>query len=189
MIDWLYLSGWGAFAMMLFMLIPFLLVFLYIIFRKSLVDSSPSTADKSKYVRLEYMWVGFVVFVFVLVNVLSIDYMPTVASAKAKANPDDIVDVTVEAKSWSFDISEETIEVGRPIRFSGRSLDTMHGFAVYHPDGDVLFTMMLMPGTDAPTSLVHTFTEPGTYIVRCLEYCGVAHHKMNDEIVVVERKS
>jgi cytochrome c oxidase subunit II len=36
---------------------------------------------------------------------------------------------------------------------------------------------------------VHTFREPGKYKVRCLEYCGVAHHAMKDELVVVERNS
>jgi cytochrome c oxidase subunit 2 len=48
----------------------------------------------------------------------------------------------------------------------------------------MLFTMMLMPGLETPASIVHTFTEPGIYKVRCLEYCGAAHHEMRDEIVV-----
>jgi cytochrome c oxidase subunit 2 len=62
----------------------------------------------------------------------------------------------------------------------------VHGFAVYHPDGRVLFTMMLIPGMK-PASLVHTFTEAGEYKVRCLEYCGIAHHAMQDRLVVVNR--
>ncbi|MCC2112298.1 MAG: hypothetical protein KDJ16_09715 [Hyphomicrobiales bacterium] len=185
MLEWLYLTGWGAFGMMLFLFLPFLLVFLFIVFRKMFFDSSPSAAERSKFTRVEYAWIAFVLFVFVAVNFASIDFMPTVATAKAKANPDDIVEVNIEAQSWSFDVSEAKIEVGRPIMFSGRSLDTMHSFAVYHPNGKVLFTMMLMPGTERPTSLVHTFTEPGTYTIRCLEYCGLAHHDMNDELVVV----
>jgi cytochrome c oxidase subunit 2 len=42
---------------------------------------------------------------------------------------------------------------------------------------------MLIPGM-APSSLIHTFTEPGTYTVRCLEYCGIAHHAMRDHLIV-----
>lgn len=64
----------------------------------------------------------------------------------------------------------------------------MHSFAVYHPNGRVLFTMMLMPGLSKPTSLIHTFSEPGKYKVRCLEYCGIAHHGMRDELTVVQRQ-
>ncbi|MDP6572460.1 MAG: hypothetical protein QGI63_08650 [Rhodospirillales bacterium] len=186
MLDSLFLSGWGAFGMVLFLLIPFLFVFFYVVFRKSFVDSNPGTTDAKKYVRLEGMWIGLVVLVFVGVNIASIGYMPTVSTAKAATSGQDIIDVNFTAKSWVFDFAEATIEVGRPVRFSGKSLDTMHGFAVYHPSGKVLFTMMLMPGMEKPTSLIHTFTEPGTYTVRCLEYCGIAHHEMRDEIVVIK---
>jgi len=33
--------------------------------------------------------------------------------------------------------------------------------------------------------LRYTFTEPGTYRVYCLEYCGLAHHEMAADITVV----
>lgn len=187
MLNFFYLTGWGALSMVLFMFLPFMSVYLYIVFRKSFADPSPSNADGKTYVRLEWMWMGLIALVFVGVNVGSIQYMHTVSSAKAAASGQDIIDIEVTAESWSYDISEQTIEVGRPVRFSGTSLDTMHGFAVYHPNGKVLFTMMLMPGMERPTSLIHTFTEPGTYTVRCLEYCGLLHHEMRDELVVVER--
>lgn len=185
MLDSLYLTGWGAYAMTLFMFIPFVVVFLFVIIRKSFTDPSPSTSDDSGIVRAEWAWLGLVTLVFVGVNVFSIGYMPTVITARAEASGQDIVDVKFTAESWSYDISEGKIEVGRPVRFSGTSLDTMHSFAVYHPNGKVLFTMMLMPGLEGPTSLIYTFRDPGTYTVRCLEYCGLAHHDMRDEIVVV----
>ena len=59
----------------------------------------------------------------------------------------------------------------------------------YHPDGRMLFTMLMMPGVSKATSVVRTFTEPGTYKIRCLEYCGIAHHGMQDELIVVKSKS
>ncbi len=185
MLESFYLTGWGAFAMMLFMLIPFMAVFLWVVYRKTFVDPSPSNTDRAKYVRAEWAWIGLVVVVFVGVNMASIDFMPTVRTAEAAASGAEITEVNFSAESWSYDLPEVKIEVGKPIRFSGKSLDTMHGFAIYHPNGKVLFTMMLMPGLENPTSLIHTFTEPGTYVVRCLEYCGSAHHEMRDEIEVV----
>jgi len=184
MIDSIYLSGWGALGITLFMFLPFTAVFLYVIFKKSFSGAKPSDTPASKYVTAEWAWMGFVTAVFVVVNVVSIGYMPTVATATAKASGQDIPTYSFEAQSWSFDLPEMDIKAGHPVRFSGKSLDTMHGFALYHPDGDVLFTMMLMPGMDEPTSLVHTFKDPGTYTIRCLEYCGLSHHDMYDELVV-----
>lgn len=185
MLEGFYLTGWGAFGMTLFLFVPFFLVFLYVIVKKTSRNASPSTADHSKYVRAEYLWIGLVIVVFVVANLASIRFMPTVITAKAKASNVETTDITVKAQSWDFDISGGEIKVGKPVKFSGTSSDTMHGFAIYHPNGKVLFTMMLMPGTDGPTSLIHTFTEPGTYTVRCLEYCGANHHEMRDEITVV----
>ena len=121
---------------------------------------------------------------FILVNVLSIVYMPPVSTAALSKSGISFQEVDITAKSWFYDISSREIEAGKPVKFSAKSGDTVHGFSVYHPDGRVLFTMMLVPGLESPTTLVHTFTEPGEYKVRCLEYCGIVHHAMQDLLVV-----
>ena len=188
MIDFLYLNGWGPFIVTLFFTIPFMVVFVYVIVHKS--NTSPNK-DYANSIRttlsgVEKIWIGVVGVLFVGFNLMSIGYMPTTQTAEAAINEKNVQQVDVTAVSWSYDISNRTVEAGRPVRFSGTSTDTMHGFAIYHPDGDVLFTMMLMPGLKNPTSIVHTFDEPGIYIVRCLEYCGIAHHVMQDRITVVQ---
>jgi len=185
MFDFLYQSAWGAFTIMLFFQIPFLIVFFYIVYRKSHTDPGPSGMDEKRISRLKGPWIAIVVVLFIVVNVISIQYMPTVYTAQAAASGLDIQNVDVTAQSWSYQISDRQFEVGRPVRFSVKSVDTMHGFAVYHPDGRMLFTMMLMPGMEQ-SSIIHTFTEPGTYKVRCLEYCGIAHHLMKDELIVAD---
>jgi len=183
MLDFLYQSAWGAFTIMLFFQIPFLIVFFYIVYRKTQTDSGPSGTAEKRISRIEGLWITLVVALFIAVNAISIKYMPTVSTAQAAISGLDIQNVDVTAQSWSYQISERQIEVGRPVRFSVKSVDTMHGFAVYHPDGRMLFTMMLMPGMEQ-SSIIHTFTEPGKYKVRCLEYCGIAHHLMQDELIV-----
>lgn len=40
MLDFLF-TGWGAFWMVLFMLVPFAVIFYYVIHRKSVVDFGP----------------------------------------------------------------------------------------------------------------------------------------------------
>ena len=169
---------------MLFLQIPFLVVFLYIVYRKGFAKPEASEVDPRKLSRADGLWMAVVIILFLGINIASIKYMPPISSAQAVATHQNIQDVEVTAVSWSYEISEQEYEVGRPVRFSAKSADTMHSFAVYHPDGRMLFTMMLMPGLKTPTSIVHTFTEPGTYKVRCLEYCGAAHHEMQDELIV-----
>ncbi len=189
MLDFLYETGWGAFTVMLLFQVPFLIVFLYVVYRKAFAAPEPSGTKHRKLARLEGLWITAVVVLFILVNVLSIGYMPTVATAQTAKTEQDIQQVDVTARSWSYEISDREFEVGRPVRFSVKSADTMHGFAVYHPDGGILFTMMLIPGMEEPTSLIHTFTEPGEYKVRCLEYCGLAHHAMQDRLIVSKRSN
>lgn len=187
MLDWLF-TGWGAFWMTLFMLVPFAIMFFYVVYRKSAVAPGHGRTSTSQFSRVEGYWLTFAFVVFVGVNLASLKYMPIIATAHAATTRNDIQQIDLTATSWSYDMSSREVQVGRPVRFSGRSNDTMHGFAVYHPDGRMLFTMMLMPGLSKPTSLVHTFTEPGQYTVRCLEYCGIAHHTMHDELTVVQSK-
>lgn len=188
MLDFLF-TGWGAFWMTLFMLVPFAAVFGYVVYRKSVVDSASGGTARKTLSRLEGIWLTLVFVVFIAVNLASMKYMPTIATAHAATSGQALQQVDLTATSWSYQISNREIEAEKPVRFSGKSADTMHGFAVYHPDGRMLFTMMLMPGLKNPTSIVHTFKEPGTYKVRCLEYCGVAHHRMADELVVVKRST
>ncbi len=185
MLDFLF-SGWGAFWMTLFMLVPFALMFYYVIHRKSVVDPGPGATPPKALSRLEGIWLTVVFVVFVGVNLASLKFMPLIAAAHAATSGQPMQEIDLTAKSWAYDISNRQVEIGRPVKFSGRSSDTQHGFAVYHPDGRMLFTILMMPGTSKPTTIVHTFNEPGKYKVRCLEYCGVAHHAMQDELTVVK---
>lgn len=184
MIELLYTSAWGAFVFMLMLQIPFLIVFFHIVNKKAFVDSEASKTVANKYSYLRYSWIVVAVGVFIMVNVASIEYMPTIVEAKA-AMSTDVKNVHIKASSWLFEFSEREFEVGQSVRFLAESVDTVHSFALYHPDGNLLFTMMLMPGTGTESALVHTFKEPGEYTIRCLEYCGIAHHGMKDTLTVI----
>lgn len=187
MLDFLF-SGWGAFWVTMAMLLPFAAMFWYVIHRKSVVDSGPSTTSHAALSRLERFWLSAVFVFFVTINLASLKFMPTVAAAHAATNGTALQEVELKAKSWTYEMSTRQVEAGKPVRFSGRAMDTQHGFAVYHPNGGLLFTMLMMPGVSKATSVVRTFTEPGTYKIRCLEYCGIAHHGMSDELIVVKSK-
>lgn len=191
MAKFLFESGQGAFALTLIFFFVFSIAFAFVIYWKGFAAPKPSTTDHPKLVRTEAIWILVALTLFLVVNMSSIPYMPTVISNALAANSsrNHIQDVNILAVSWAFDISNRNLQVGQPIRFSGTSFDTLHGFAVYQPDGRLLFTMMLIPGMPRPTSLIHVFEKAGTYTVRCLEYCGTGHANMQDRLTVVNNTS
>ena len=187
MLDFLF-SGWGAFWATMAMLLPFAGMFWYVIQRKSVANSGRSVTQPAALSRIEGYWLTAVFVIFVTINLASLKFMPIIATARAATGGVPLQEIEFTATSWSYEMSSRQVEAGKPVRFSGRAKDTQHGFAVYHPDGRMLFTMLMMPGVSKATSVVHTFSEPGTYKIRCLEYCGIAHHAMKDELIVAKSK-
>lgn len=90
--------------------------------------------------------------------------------------------VNVVGHEWSWELSTNQIEVNVPIEFRVTSADVNHGFAIYAPSGRIVIQTQAMPGYT--NTILYTFDEPGTYTIRCLEYCGIAHHVMAAEFNV-----
>lgn len=91
--------------------------------------------------------------------------------------------VDVVGQQWSWQITPSSVHAGSPVEFRVTSRDVNHGFAIYAPDGRIATQTQAMPGFT--NKLVYTFTQPGTYRVMCLEYCGIGHAPMTSEIEVV----
>ena len=91
--------------------------------------------------------------------------------------------VDVIGQQWSWQITPATVRAGSPVEFRVTSKDVNHGFAIYAPDGRIATQVQAMPGFT--NKMVHTFTQPGTYKVMCLEYCGIGHAPMISAIEVV----
>jgi len=87
-----------------------------------------------------------------------------------------VATVQVQASQWSWDLSKTAVPMGVPVEFAVTSQDVNHGLAIYAPDGRLLTQVQAMPGYT--NRLVYRFAAPGTYTLRCLEYCGVFHHIM-----------
>lgn len=90
--------------------------------------------------------------------------------------------VDVVGQQWSWDLKPDKVQAGTPVEFRVTSSDVNHGFAIYAPDGRIATQTQAMPGYT--NKLVHTFTEPGTYTVMCLEYCGIGHAPMTATLTV-----
>ncbi len=87
---------------------------------------------------------------------------------------------------WVWQLSRYQVTAGIPVEFHVTSADVNHGFAIYAPNDRIVAQTQAMPGYT--NRLVYTFTQPGTYRVLCLEYCGLAHHGMMAAFQVVAPK-
>lgn len=128
--------------------------------------------------RREATWLVVVSVALFALLMGTIFYVPYGETAGPRGQ---FVRVTGLQFAWAID-APQTIVTGRPVAFLARSRDVAHGFGVYNPSGDLIFQAQVVP--DHEQKIVHTFTQPGVYKVRCLEYCGVGHHRMNSSFEV-----
>jgi cytochrome c oxidase subunit 2 len=141
--------------------------------------SRPLEEDRTEtWSRRETAW--FVIMIIVLFALLmgTIFYVPYGDSAGPNAQ---YVRVTGVQFAWAIQ-TPQTLVTGRPVEFRARSEDVAHGFGVYNPDDVLIFQAQVVP--DHVQKIVHTFTQPGVYTVRCLEFCGAGHDLMKATFVV-----
>ena len=115
---------------------------------------------------------------------MSIDTLADLPYAATHGKAEQPADITVgvTGHQWYWDMDRTEIPAGKLVAFRVTSADVNHGFAIYNADHQVVAQTQAMPGY---TNVVrHTFRRPGTYTVRCLEYCGLAHHNMTKKITV-----
>ena len=93
-----------------------------------------------------------------------------------------VAHVAVTGLQWTWQLDRDTLPAGVPVEFAVTSRDVNHGFAIYDSVGRLLTQVQAMP--NYTNRLVYTFPAPGSYVIRCLEYCGIAHHVMQTTLVV-----
>jgi cytochrome c oxidase subunit II len=87
-------------------------------------------------------------------------------------------------EQWAWAVSPNAFRVGQTVEFQVTSKDVNHGFALYDPGMRIVAQTQAMPGYT--NILRYTFSQPGTYHVLCLEFCGLAHHDMKADITVAQ---
>ncbi len=154
--------------------------FIYVILQagKSADDEASSKAARTAKVLRRWLFAALLV-TFVGGSYATLRHFP-VAPQHTALDIQQVVEVV--GQQWSWQINPGTIRAGSPVEFRVTSTDVNHGFAIYAPDGRIATQTQAMPGFI--NKLVYTFTQPGTYTVMCLEYCGVGHAPMTAEINV-----
>lgn len=155
--------------------------FIYVISQagKPADDAETRKAAHTSIVLRRWLF-GALVIVFVVGSFATLHHFP-IPPQDEPLGVHQVVDVV--GIQWSWQITPDTVTAGSPVEFRVTSKDVNHGFAIYAPDGRIVTQVQAMPGYT--NKLVHTFTQPGTYVVQCLEYCGLGHAPMTSKIEVV----
>lgn len=148
--------------------------------------------DRLKYQLHKYhaerYWAIFVAGLLVWLWYLGYSWMPPVAFSEAANDPNvHTVNVTAGQWFWQLEDGSDKLEVkaGETVKFVARSEDVNHGFAILSSSNSMdtpLMQMQVVPGYD--NVFYFTFDEPGTYTIRCLEYCGWSHPFMVSQITI-----
>ncbi len=156
-----------------------LLVFWYVALNaSSKADGASGTLARSR------DWVFWIlVGVFVPVIGYSLIDLPYAAPRDRVGAP---LVVKAIGYQWRWEIEPAQVPARQAVEFHVMSHDVNHGFAIYGPDLRIVAQTQAMPGY---TNVLHvSFDQPGEYRVLCLEYCGLAHHKMMALLTVTEAK-
>lgn len=138
--------------------------------------SRPASAPPSEKSRSALIW-GLLA-IGVLVSVVSLNPYPHSITADGKLAET----VNVTGYQWYWELDRDSVPLDVPVVFNAHAGDVTHGFGVTNAEGRMLFQTQAIPGYI--NKVEYVFTEPGTYQIVCLEYCGLAHHDMRSEFTV-----
>lgn len=143
--------------------------------------------DQAEYAPIQnsgYLWRKRLFIALVITGVplmgATLMNLPYAASASVA---EDALHVEAKGYQWYWEISASQAQVGQPVVFHVTSADVNHGFGIYDESMRLVAQTQAMPGYT--NELVFVFSNPGTYQILCLEFCGVAHHQMKAEFTVV----
>lgn len=155
--------------------------FVYVIIQAGKPADDAATRKAAHTSNILRRWLfGALLITFVGVTYGTLRHFP-IAPQHSSLDVQQVVDVV--GQQWSWSITPATVEAGSPVEFRVTSKDVNHGFALYAPNGRIETQTQAMPGFT--NKIVHTFSQPGTYRVMCLEYCGLGHAPMTAEFKVV----
>lgn len=128
--------------------------------------------------RIRRGWLALLLVVGVGVIVVTFFYLPY---ASGSGTGRTLVKVTAGQFFWST--SPGRVRAGTPLRLDVTSVDVNHGLGLYDPHGRLVGSVQAMPGYHNELDL--TLTIPGSYRIRCFEFCGLNHAVMQGTFTVL----
>jgi heme/copper-type cytochrome/quinol oxidase subunit 2 len=184
---------------------------LFYVFFSTKINPQKLKNDKIKkklyQIHLERYWAISTIIVLGSLLALGYSWSPPIAFENGIRDGDTIHEIKIMSGQWFWKIQdggyfkiqngeevpmftnqnkdELHVKAGETLKFVAVSQDVTHGFAILKSDKSMdrpLFQMQVVPGYD--NVFYYTFKEPGTYTIRCLEYCGWFHPYMTSQITV-----
>lgn len=149
-----------------------------IVFRSTRVGFRVRTPRRATLERRESIW-GFIVLAFLVVLLAGTIFQVPYKDANA-ANAKQVLRVTGRQFAWTVD--PPRIRAGELTQVEVRALDVNHGLGIYDTDDRLIKQVNVLPGRLQKFTI--TFDKPGTYRLLCLEFCGLDHHLMANNLVV-----
>ncbi|HEX6228171.1 MAG TPA: hypothetical protein VFZ41_01780 [Solirubrobacterales bacterium] len=120
--------------------------------------------------RIRPAWLALLVVLLSGAVIGSMFFLPYTRGADVGA------EVKVVGGQFYWSMSPPDVPAGTEVDFAVTSADVNHGFGVYDPDGELLGSVQAMPGYTNHLDL--RLDKPGSYLIACLEFCGLGHHEM-----------
>jgi cytochrome c oxidase subunit 2 len=150
-----------------------------LVFRSTRVGFHVRVAPRSALERRESYW-GIAVISFLVIalggTIFSIPYW---SDTSTQATPQRI---EVIGRQFAWTVNPTRVRAGVKTRVEVRSADVNHAVGLYDPDETLVKQVNVLPGVTQ--DFVITFSRPGTWRIRCLEFCGVDHHLMTNVVQV-----
>ena len=152
---------------------------LLVIFRSTRVGFRVRAASRDDLERRESYWGVIAVSLLVITlggTIFAIPYGSDqdVAGASQK--------VKIVGRQFAWTITPPRVKAGVATAIELGAADVNHAMGIYDPDGVMIKQVNVVPGVAQP--VVVTFEKPGRYKIRCLEFCGVDHHLMENTLEV-----
>ena len=148
------------------------------VFRSTRVGFRVRVADRETLERREGYWGIAVVTFLVLVLAGTIFSVPYWTAEESDAQQ--TIDIT--GQQFAFTIDPPQVKSGELTEVNVHAADVNHAVGIYNPEGTLIKQVNVLPGVTQ--SFTITFNEPGTYTLRCLEFCGIDHHLMQNKLQV-----
>lgn len=150
-----------------------------IVFRSTRVGFRVEVANRETLEKRESYWGIAVVTFLVIVLGGTIFQLPYWKDKSDEKTPQRI---EIVGRQFAWTVNPPRVRAGLKTRIELRAADVNHAMGIYNPDGTLIKQVNVLPGVTQ--QIVLTFRKVGTYKLRCLEFCGVDHHLMENDLEV-----
>ena len=152
---------------------------LLVVYRSTRVGFRVRAASRETIEKRESYW-GLIVVSLLVITLGGTIFAIPYGSDKSTADAAQRLEITGRQFAWT--IKPPRVKAGLETAVELGAVDVNHAIGIYDPDDRLVKQINVVPGVTQPFRM--TFHKPGRYALRCLEFCGVDHHLMENTLEV-----